>query len=197
MQCVTGPSDNDKLALAYFAAVAAPEQHGAPLVSRRTRARWKRERLSMIPLGLFSSTPSPTTATMDVSTSEIANAFANFFVVTQWPVMTTVICGFLVAGAAAKYSKTRNRIGIVTEYWLTIAGLRPGGLPSSTSCLLLKKMIQRMIQLKEYFRDNMPFIVAIADDRSERSGLEMENDDQYFPQSQQQQQKTTPWKCAE
>ena len=151
----------------------------------------------MIPLGLFSSTPSPTTATMDVSTSEIANAFANFFVVTQWPVMTTVICGFLVAGAAAKYSKTRNRIGIVTEYWLTIAGLRPGGLPSSTSCLLLKKMIQRMIQLKEYFRDNMPFIVAIADDRSERSGLEMENDDQYFPQSQQQQQKTTLWKCAE
>lgn len=148
MQCVTGPSDNDMLALAYFAAVAAPEQHGAPLDSRRTRARWKRERLAMIPFGLFSSTPSPTTATMDVSTSEIANAFANFFVVTQWPVMTTVICGFLVAGAAAKYSKTRNRIGIVTEYWLTIAGLRPGGLPSSTSCLLLKKMIQRMIQLK-------------------------------------------------
>ena len=50
----------------------------------------------MIPFGLFSSTPSPTTATMDVSTSEIANAFANFFVVTQWPVVTTVICGYLV-----------------------------------------------------------------------------------------------------
>ena len=129
------------LALAYFAAVVAPEQHGAPfLVSRRTRARWKRERLAMIPFGLFSSTPSPTTATMDVSTSEIANAFANFFVVTQWPVMTTVICGFLVL--------LLSRTGIVTEYWLTIAGLRPGGLPSSTSCLLLKKMIQRMIQLK-------------------------------------------------
>ena len=29
----------------------------------------------------------------------------------------------------------------------------------------------------------MPFTVAIADDRSERSGREMDHDDQYFPQS--------------
>ena len=36
---------------------------------------------------------------------------------------------------------------------------------------------------EEYFRDRrggMPFTVAIADDRSERSGREMDNDDQYI-----------------